>query len=198
MPSVNQSEKTISMKIAFCGPGQSGKTTAVEFIRAQRGLKEQKAVEADDDAENPSGHSGDETKTFKKYMFQLGNVKGFKVFVTMITVPGMIFHKAERGMLLQDVDAVVFVADSHPERVYANKVMLEQIREMLYEETRGDLSKVTFVLMYNKRDLPNATPIDEMEKFNIWKIPYVEATARTGEGVNDAFKKAVQGVLTRL
>ncbi len=197
MPTINKVEKTISMKIAFCGPGRSGKTTCVEYIREKRGLKKAKSEEAADDAEHPS-FTGDETKAHEKYMFALGDVKGFKLYITMISVPGMIFHKAARGMLLQEIDGIVFVADSSTERIYANKIMMQQLREMLYEETRGDLSKVSFVMMYNKRDLADVVPIEELEAINIWKYPYVEAVATQGKGVNEAFKKLVQVMIAKI
>lgn len=198
MPTINRTDKTISMKIVFFGPGKSGKTTSIEYIRQKRGLKKVESEEAANDAEHPT-FSGDETRTHETYMFPLGEVKGFKLHVTLLTVPGMIFHKAARGILLQEIDGVIFVADTTSERVYANKVLMEQLREILYEETRGDLSKVSFVIMYNKRDASDAVPVEQLEaEFNLWKYPYVEAIATQGQGVNEGFKKVVQTIINKL
>jgi signal recognition particle receptor subunit beta len=68
------------------------------------------------------------------------------------------------------------------------------LREQGYE-----IEKIPFVIQYNKRDLPNAAPLDEMKRLlNPLGVPDFEACATTGEGVFETLKAAAKGVLTDL
>jgi hypothetical protein len=54
-------------------------------------------------------------------------------------------------------------------------------------------------MQYNKRDLPNVTPIDEMRKLlNPTGMPEFEACATTGDGVFETLKAVARGVLSNL
>jgi signal recognition particle receptor subunit beta len=60
------------------------------------------------------------------------------------------------------VDGVVFVADSQAERAEAN---LESMQN-LYDNMAAygyDLTRMPFVIQYNKRDLPNAAPMADLQ-----------------------------------
>ena len=57
------------------------------------------------------------------------------------------------------VDGVVFVADSAPNRMRANAESLRNLRENLAEHGLS-LREVPFVMQVNKRDLPDALPVD--------------------------------------
>ena len=54
--------------------------------------------------------------------------------------------------------------------------------------------------MYNKRDLPNAASVEEMEKkVNEYKMySYVETVATTGQGIAEAFKRVCSMAIKRL
>jgi hypothetical protein len=55
------------------------------------------------------------------------------------------------------------------------------------------------VVQYNKRDLPNAAPLDEMRRLlNPMGIPDFEACATVGTGVFETLKAVAKGVLTDL
>jgi signal recognition particle receptor subunit beta len=54
-------------------------------------------------------------------------------------------------------------------------------------------------VQYNKRDLPNAVPIEELrEVLNPTKVPEFEAIAPKGTGVFDTLKAVAKLVLTEL
>ena len=54
-------------------------------------------------------------------------------------------------------------------------------------------------MQYNKRDLPNVTPLEEMRKqLNPTGVPEFESCATTGEGVFETLKAVAKGVLTNL
>jgi len=55
------------------------------------------------------------------------------------------------------------------------------------------------VIQYNKRDLPNAAPLDEMSRLlNPTGMPDFEACATTGIGVFETLKAVAKSVLTDL
>jgi signal recognition particle receptor subunit beta len=62
-----------------------------------------------------------------------------------------------------------------------------------------DLSQMAYVVQYNKRDLPNAAPLDEMRRLlNPQGVPDFEACATVGTGVFETLKAVAKGVLTDL
>ena len=94
---------------------------------------------------------------------------------TSTRCPGQVFYDASRKLILKGVDGVVFVADSQIERMEANIESLENLRTNLPEQGY-DLDKLPYVVQYNKRDLPNAAPVDELrELLNPTKVPDFEA-----------------------
>ena len=61
------------------------------------------------------------------------------------------------------------------------------------------LEGIPWVMQYNKRDLPNVSPLDQMRKeLNPTGVPEFEACATTGEGVFETLKAVAKGVLTNL
>jgi signal recognition particle receptor subunit beta len=55
------------------------------------------------------------------------------------------------------------------------------------------------VVQYNKRDLPNAAPLEEMQKLlNPSGVTDFEACATVGKGVFETLKAVAKGVLTDL
>jgi len=92
----------------------------------------------------------------------------------------------------------VFVADSQVERMEANLESLDNLRVNLGEQGY-DLAKVPYIVQYNKRDLPNAAPLDEMRRLlNPGGAPDFEACATVGKGVFETLKAVAKGVLTDL
>jgi len=113
-------------------------------------------------------------------------------------VPGQVFYDASRKLILKGVDGVVFVADSQIERMEANIESLDNLRVNLQEQGYN-LDKIPYVVQYNKRDLPNSAPMDELKKvLNPTNVPEFEAVATTGVGVFDTLKAVAKLVLTEL
>jgi signal recognition particle receptor subunit beta len=128
----------------------------------------------------------------------LGEIRGFKTRFHLYTVPGQVFYDASRKLILKGVDGVVFTADSQVERMEANIESLENLRTNL-QEHGYDLDKIPYVVQYNKRDLPNAAPMDELKKLlNPTNVPEFEACAVTGQGVFDTLKAVAKLVLQEL
>ena len=80
----------------------------------------------------------------------------------------------------------------------ANIESLENLRSQP-EEQGYDLDKIPYVLQYNKRDLPNVAPVDEMVKLMRRKgEPDFEAVAAKGIGVFETLKAVAKLVLQEL
>jgi signal recognition particle receptor subunit beta len=128
----------------------------------------------------------------------LGNIRGFKTRFHLYTVPGQVFYDASRKLILKGADGVVFVADSQIERMESNIESWENLEGNLGEQGQT-LRAVPHVIQYNKRDLPNVVPLDEMQAaLNEHNAPWIEACAVKGVGVFETLKASAKLVLTDL
>jgi hypothetical protein len=191
MSFVNHMAKEVNCKIVYYGPGLCGKTTNLEHMFAKlrddvRGKMVTLATETE------------RTLFFDFMPLDLGTIKGFKIRLHMYTVPGQVFYDASRKLVLKGADGVVFVADSQPSRAEANIESFQNL-EVNLAETRQSLSDVSYVIQYNKRDLPEVMSIDQMQgDLNVIGAPYFEAAAADGTGVFETLKGLSKGVLQRL
>ena len=113
-------------------------------------------------------------------------------------MPGQVFYDASRKLILRGVDGVVFVADSQEERLDANLESISNL-DLNLKENGFDLAKIPYVLQLNKRDLPNAMPVEQLTKLLAVKgEPVFEAVAPRGEGVLDTLKAVARQVLVEL
>lgn len=93
---------------------------------------------------------------------------------------------------------MIFVADSQVERTEANLESLDNLAINLNEQG-FELEKLPYVIQYNKRDLPNVIPVDEMEKtLNPRKVPSYVAVASDGSGVFETLKDVAKLVIMEL
>jgi len=191
MSFINYSSREINCKIVYYGPGLCGKTTNLQHIYSKtnpdvKGKMISLATETE------------RTLFFDFLPLALGEIRGFKTRFHLYTVPGQVFYDASRKLILKGVDGVVFVADSQIERMEANVESLENLGINLREQGY-DLGKLPYVIQYNKRDLPNAAPLEEMRRvLNPKGVPEFEACATVGKGVFETLKAVAKGVLTDL
>src|SRR5256884_7406721 len=92
----------------------------------------------------------------------LGTIRGFKARFQLYTVPGKVYYNASRKLILKGVDGIVFVADSQIERMEANVESMQNLYDNM-SEYGYDLTKLPFIIQYNKRDLPNAAPLRDLQ-----------------------------------
>jgi signal recognition particle receptor subunit beta len=191
MSFINYSSREINCKIVYYGPGLCGKTTNLQFIYSKtnpdlKGKMISLATETE------------RTLFFDFLPLSLGQIRGFKTRFHLYTVPGQVFYDASRKLILKGVDGVVMVADSQVERMEANLESLDNLKLNLQEQGY-DLAKLPYVVQYNKRDLPNAAPLDELQRLlNPRGVPEFEACATVGTGVFETLKAVAKGVLTDL
>jgi len=191
MSFINYSSREINCKIVFYGPGLCGKTTNLQWIY--------KKTNPDSKGKMISLATETERTLFFDFLpLSLGEIRGFKTRFHLYTVPGQVFYDASRKLILKGVDGVVFVADSQVERMEANIESIENLRTNLAEQGY-DLDKVSFIVQYNKRDLPNVVPVEEMRKaLNPRSVPDFEAVASEGTGVFDTLKAIAKLVIMEL
>ena len=191
MSFINYASREINCKIVYYGPGLCGKTTNLQFVY-QKTAPEAKGKMISLATET------ERTLFFDFLPLALGEIRGFKTRFHLYTVPGQVFYDASRKLILKGVDGVVFVADSQEERLDANIESMENLKFNL-EEQGYELEKIPFVIQYNKRDLPNVTPLDELRNLlNPDSVPEFEACATTGEGVFETLKEVAKLILMDL
>jgi signal recognition particle receptor subunit beta len=191
MSFINYSSREINCKIVYYGPGLCGKTTNLQYIYNKTNPEAKgKMISLATETER--------TLFFDFLPLSLGEIRGFRTRFHLYTVPGQVFYDASRKLILKGVDGVVFVGDSQLERMEANIESLENLRTNL-EEQGYNLDKLPYVVQYNKRDLPNASPMTELEEtLNPTKVQSFEAVAPKGIGVFDTLKAVAKLVLTEL
>jgi len=155
VPLVNYVTREITCKIVYYGPGRSGKTSNLRHVhdRLPPGRAGQMFSLATE---------GDRTLFFDFLPVDLGSIRGFKTRFHLYTVPGQVYYNASRKLILKGVDGIVFVGDSQMERMEANQEAMQNLYDNM-AEYGYDLTKMPFVIQYNKRDLPNAAPVRELQ-----------------------------------
>ena len=192
MAFINYSAREINCKLVYYGPGLCGKTTNLKQIYEKTAPSAKgKMISLATETER--------TLFFDFLPLALGEIRGFKTRFHLYTVPGQVFYDASRKLILKGVDGVVFVADSQEERFEANLESLDNLKANLRDQGY-DISKIPWVLQYNKRDLPNAVALDELQKeLNPdGKVLEFEASASSGKGVFETLKALAKLVLADL
>jgi mutual gliding-motility protein MglA len=188
---INKAINEVTVKLVYYGPGLCGKTTNLEKIYGNPKLENKgKMISMSTET--------DRTLFFDFMPMELGTIAGQKVRVQLYTVPGQVFYDATRKLVLRGADGVVFVADSQNSMRDSNLDSLENLKTNL-RINRIDPEKVALVFQYNKRDLPTADSIEEMNAYlKPGNAPIVEASAINGTGVTATLRAAVSRILDNL
>ena len=191
MSFINFVRKEINCKVVYWGPGLCGKTTNIRYIYDHTDPDARgRLIESDPQAERGL--------SFDFLTFYAGEIRGFKTRFHLYSVPGNVFRTESRKAVLKNVDGVVFVVDSDPDRMEANEASLAG----LIQDLRGygyEPESVPLVFQYNKRDLSDAVPLDVLKNaFNLREVPEFEAKAVEGVGVFETLKTITKMVLMEL
>ena len=155
MSMINYASREINCKIVYYGPGLGGKTTNLEHVYGK--------VKPDTRGKLISLATETERTLFFDFLpVDLGTIRGFKTRFHLYTVPGQVYYNASRKLILKGVDGIVFVGDSQIERMEANQEAMQNLYDNM-AEYGYDLTKMPFVIQYNKRDLPNAAPVQDLQ-----------------------------------
>ncbi|MCX5741157.1 MAG: GTPase domain-containing protein [Proteobacteria bacterium] len=191
MSFVNKLTKEVNCKIVYYGPGLCGKTANLQYVFAK--------TKADSRGKMISLATETERTLFFDFLpLDLGKIGEYTIRFHLYTVPGQVFYDASRKLILKGVDGVIFVADSQPGRLEANIESLENLETNLVD-LGFDLKTLPFVMQYNKRDMPEVLPVEELRaELNPRGVPEFEASAKSGDGVFETLKGLAKPVLSYL
>src|SRR4026208_2423151 len=157
MAIINQATKELQVKIVYYGPALGGKTTNLvkvhEHVQTTAGNKGKLVSLAT---------SSDRTLFFDFLPIEAVAIKGFKTKFQLYTVPGQVIYNTTRQLVLRGVDGIVFVADSQYEKMTENVESFQNLQDNL-RSLKLNFEEIPYILQYNKRDLPNAAPLEYME-----------------------------------
>jgi signal recognition particle receptor subunit beta len=190
---VNYSTREITCKIVYYGPGRSGKTTNLHYIHAQvpesrKGRMVSLATQTD------------RTLFFDFLPLDLGSISGFTTRFQLYTVPGQVYYRSTRRLVLQGADGVVFVADSQARQLDENVESMQDLHANLAEHGI-DARTIPLVLQYNKQELPPELilrPAELDDALNFRGVPHFAADALHGRGVFETLRGISELVLRRL
>jgi len=191
MSMINYASREINCKVVYYGTGLGGKTTNLEHIYSK--------VSPDTKGKMISLATETERTLFFDFLpIDLGEIRGFKTRFHLYTVPGQVYYNASRRLILKGVDGIVFVADSQAERTEANIESMHNLYENL-ESYGYDLATIPFAIQYNKRDLSNAVPIEDLRaQINPMGVADFEAVAIEGKGVFETLTAVSKAVVKAL
>lgn len=184
----NALSKEIVFKVAYHGPGMCGKTTNLRFIyNTLPGRQVGNFLVLDTAVERTLYYD------FLPVVIPLED--GYRVRFHLYTVPGQSYYEASRKLVLKGVDGVVFVADSHPDRMPENVDSLAMLKKDLSDVGLA-YDDVPLIMQYNKRDLASPLAMDALDAtLNERKAPVYGAVARDGIGVFETLS-AVADLIT--
>lgn len=180
MAIINQASKELQVKIVYYGPALGGKTTNL--------------VQVHDHVQTTQGNKGklvslatssDRTLFFDFLPIEAVAIKGFKTKFQLYTVPGQVIYNTTRQLVLRGVDGIVFVADSQYDKMEDNVKSFANLEENL-RTLNLNIADIPYILQYNKRDLPNAAPVEYMEFLlnnREVQVPSFQASAHKCDGV---------------
>ena len=191
MPTVNHDERSVSFKIVYCGTPLCGKTTNIAQLHAKL---------------DPSCRSdlvslstaSDRTLFFDFLSVEAPAIPGYRTTFHLYTVPGQITYNATLQLVLREADGVIFVADSQMDRQRANLQALQNLEANL-RLNGSSLDVLPVVMQYNKRDVPNAAPVEYLEfLLNNRERRFIsfEAEAKKGRNVVATLNAVSHAVLT--
>ena len=180
MVELNHRDRTIKVKIVYYGPAVGGKTTNLQVLH-------QHALAARRGEMISINSAQDRTILFDLLPLRTPGFRGFDLRLQILAVPGQAMYAATRRLVLKGADSLVFVANSAVDRWEEN---IQSYREMTQNLLTHHLdpSAMPLVFQYNKRDLPQVSEIEVLDRaLNGRKSDSIPAVAMKGEGVLETF-----------
>jgi signal recognition particle receptor subunit beta len=192
MAFINYSKREIQLKIVYYGCALCGKTTNLVNLH-QRITSTQKGelVSLATDA--------DRTLFFDFLSLNTKTLPGFETRFQLYTVPGQPVYNTTRQLVLKGVDGIVFVVDSHWDKMAENVESFANLQENLIENHLS-LAQIPYVIQYNKRDIENPAPLHYLEyTFNnrATQALTFESSAKAGDGVLDTLNGVARLLLAK-
>jgi signal recognition particle receptor subunit beta len=184
---INWQARELGLKIVYYGVALCGKTTNLQAIYARIDPRLRGDLVALKTRE-------DRTIFFDFVQVEFGEIKGLKPKFNLYTVPGQVIYVASRRLVLQGADGAVFVVDTQAHRLMENIYAWIDLQANL-SGLGHNPGTFPIVIQYNKRDLPNALPIETLRsKMGLGRRTQIEAVASQGIGVLETLKQAIRAV----
>jgi hypothetical protein len=193
MALINSETKQLHCKIVYYGPALGGKTTNIRWLFKNTHPDAGSGELVEFDMGTP------ERTTFFDFLpLEVGEIRGLQVRFHFFSVPGQMKYDDIRRMVLNNIDGIVFVADSQIDRMDENILSFKDLEDNL---KRGghDIKKIPLVIQYNKRDLNNAASLAELRSaLNKYNSPDFEAEAEKGIGVMETLNTISKTIIANL
>ena len=177
MPTIDYNAKVVLLRFGVAGAPGAGKTQMLWRLHA--GLPLEMRAEL---VMRPVGE--DQIVSFDFTPPDLIPIADYRARCKAITVPGKIADPAIVERVMSELDGLFFVADSQCERIEENVEALRRVASL------PGLAEVPMVFLYNKRDLPNAAPMEYLDQvLNRLGAPRCGSIATTGEGLAAALSE---------
>jgi signal recognition particle receptor subunit beta len=178
----------LNIKIVYYGPPYSGKTTNLERLYATTNPQRRSQLTSMKNHE-------DRTLFFDFMQIEMGKIGSLTPRFNLYTVPGQVIYAVTRQIILRNADAVVFVADSAPEKLAENIWSWQQLQQQLHA-LGYELRTFPIIVQINKRDLPNALPIAVLRDcLQLQGRACIEAQALHDIGTRETLKATIRSVL---
>lgn len=183
MATLDRQRDAVVVRIVYDGPPTAGKTTTLRAL-AQR-LGQGSVITPEE--------SAGRTVYFDWMEYVGGRFEGREIRCQIVSVPGQRALAPRRKLLLDTADAVVFVADTSKDGMPESQRHLDDLMQLL-ATPKGP--RLGVVLQANKRDLPDAAPLERLRRSH--GLALIESVASAGEGTREAFVFAVRLALDRV
>ena len=184
-------QQKLVLKLVYYGPALSGKTT--NLLRLHERLQQEGRGEL-----MLLDTTEDRTIYFDLLPFYQVTASGLKIKLKVYTVPGQVRHDATRKAVLQRADGVVFIADSQTGQQAVNAESFANLEQNL-ALVGLDLEQLPLVIQFNKRDLVDIVPEQELRAtWDATGLPVLMASALQGIGVLETFRVALEAVLANV
>ena len=185
MVEISHRERIVRAKIIYYGPAAGGKTTNLVVLHQRADPKRRGEMVSVNSTQ-------DRTILLDLLPMKTPAFRGYELRFQVIAVPGQRMYAASRNLLLNGADSVVFVANSAADRW---EETLSSLREMNQNLLAHGLDPTTIPLVhqYNKRDLPEVTPLEAMDRtLNARRTASFPAVAIREDGVLETFAAALK------
>jgi mutual gliding-motility protein MglA len=188
----NKERNELILKIVYLGPDGAGKTTNLRQLRQLApkdsiGRIERMISEQDDSVR------------IEMLSVHLGEVGGKRISLQLWTAPGRLHAREARIPILEEVDGIVFVADSQRTRLDHNRTLMAELRDIVINHFGRSPRSVPVVIQLNKRDDPDILGIAEISRALEAKgTTIVEARAHEGRGVMTSLRTLTEELIVKL
>jgi len=191
MALVNDAKKEIHAKIVYFGPGESGKTTNLEYIYNK--------LKPEYRGKFKFMNTSSGRLVFFDFMRpELAGIGDYSVRFHIYTAPGNSVESGVWKNALKGADGIVFVADASPSRYQLNKDSLGTLMACL-SSLEMEPGTIPCIFQYNKTDLADAVPEEQMRVLlDTGDDRVIPSSAATGRGVLMTLSEMVKMVLRKL